>query len=349
MSDNERNPSGDEMPHDEALRDLYRSLPADEPRAELDDAIVAAAKRLAEVRRSRQIVRRLRWAVPLAAAAGLVLTLTLTRLTPQQVTTGTSFRSVESDAPPVAVPQEAFSATQAAPPAKTEAVPQEHAERASEAAREQPRAVAREKNSEARRPADHALAKNHAQTQRLAEAQPRELAPAAPPVVPPAAPAAVPPPAARAAQPAVPPALAARKAAPGAPASEGSAALLQQAPTPREHDRSAPDRAGANEAAGLRASDEEDSWPFALQAGLSAEETCRRVRTVLKHSCRFHEGVALVPVSPPARIDRGSDKGKNVSHLKLTLRDGRLSKVILRVLSQNGTTEDIVLTAQPLP
>ncbi|MFN2427807.1 MAG: hypothetical protein ABR587_15325, partial [Candidatus Binatia bacterium] len=75
----------EQMPHDEDLRKLYRELPADEPRAQIDDAILAAARRTSTAKRP-SLLRRLRWTIPMAAAAGVVLTLTLTRLAPERAT-----------------------------------------------------------------------------------------------------------------------------------------------------------------------------------------------------------------------------------------------------------------------
>jgi hypothetical protein len=85
----------DQLPHDEELRSLYRRLPADEPRAEIDEAILSAARELADAtaRKSsdrheghrRRFMAPGRFVLPLAAAAAsVILTVTLTRLTPEQ-------------------------------------------------------------------------------------------------------------------------------------------------------------------------------------------------------------------------------------------------------------------------
>ncbi len=74
----------DQVPHDERLRELYRELPADEPRAGIDAAILAAARRRGARDSRASLLARIRWAVPLAAAAGVVLTFALMRLAPEQ-------------------------------------------------------------------------------------------------------------------------------------------------------------------------------------------------------------------------------------------------------------------------
>src|SRR5689334_2143271 len=70
----------EQLPHDEELRTLYRRLPADEPRADIDANILAAARAESRQHRRSVVLRRLRWTLPLAAAAGVILTLSLTRL-----------------------------------------------------------------------------------------------------------------------------------------------------------------------------------------------------------------------------------------------------------------------------
>jgi hypothetical protein len=80
-------PHENELPHDDDLRALYRQLPAEEPQAQTDDAIRAAARRAvaAAPRHSAPAWRGiLRWQVPVAVAATLLLTLVIVREEPAQ-------------------------------------------------------------------------------------------------------------------------------------------------------------------------------------------------------------------------------------------------------------------------
>jgi len=79
----------DALPRDEALRALYRQLPAEEPRAEIDAAILAAARRAvgagpASAKASQPAWRSPRWQIPFAIAATMVLTLVIVREEPAQ-------------------------------------------------------------------------------------------------------------------------------------------------------------------------------------------------------------------------------------------------------------------------
>ena len=73
-----------ELPEDVELRRLYRGLPSEEPRAEIDAMILEAARRATRSpAKPRSIVRRIAWVLPLAAAAGIVLT--LSRVAPKAI------------------------------------------------------------------------------------------------------------------------------------------------------------------------------------------------------------------------------------------------------------------------
>lgn len=112
----------DEMPHDDQLRALYRKLPADEPRAQLDDAILAAARKRAREAARLRVLRRVRWTVSLAAAAGLVLTLTLNQRTsePELKRADVSEVQLTEHAPPAGAP--AAAPTPAPAPATLDAL-----------------------------------------------------------------------------------------------------------------------------------------------------------------------------------------------------------------------------------
>lgn len=72
------NGARDHDPEDEALRALYRQLPADEPGAHIDAALRAAAHDAArEARQRRRLWPVLRWSVPLAAAAAALLVMVI--------------------------------------------------------------------------------------------------------------------------------------------------------------------------------------------------------------------------------------------------------------------------------
>lgn len=92
MSIDPRDPSagngsgeGSDMPRDDALRALYRQLPAEDPRTEVDEVIRAAARKAvgagprASGAAPTAYSRTLRWAVPLATAASLVLVVMMVR------------------------------------------------------------------------------------------------------------------------------------------------------------------------------------------------------------------------------------------------------------------------------
>lgn len=83
IDDRRTHDDDDVPPRDDELRALYRQLPVEEPGAEIDDAIRAAARRAvgaAPVRTPVQSFPRvLRWAVPFATAASLILVVMLAR------------------------------------------------------------------------------------------------------------------------------------------------------------------------------------------------------------------------------------------------------------------------------
>lgn len=68
------------LPDDPAVQALYRQLPADQPPAALDEAILAAARRAAGSK-PRAVPAWQRWRIPLAAAASILLSVMLLRHT----------------------------------------------------------------------------------------------------------------------------------------------------------------------------------------------------------------------------------------------------------------------------
>ena len=346
----------DQMPHDEQLRALYRELPADEPRAELDEAILAAARRRNDVERRRTLLRRLRWTVPMAAAAGLVLTLTLTRLTPEQ-------RATTSMSPPA--PQE----TPVGSYASRDEMREEAAPLAqpgnlqglgdlSDGAPATPGSGAGRDNAVLDRPAARADAAPMARTARKEEA----ARPAAPPAA--AASAAAPAPAAP-----PPPAVSASDAARVKSRALGQIAEMAPAPEAKELDDANRAASAAPEMAiaAKKPADEDagagsygafeapapaavEPWPFGLEAGLTAEETCRRVRAALDRECEFRAGLVDLPLDPAATIDRGPHAGRSASRLTLALQDNKLWSAVLTLRLPDGTTGQVALIARdPAP
>jgi hypothetical protein len=411
----------DEMPHDDELRALYRKLPADVPRSQIDDTILAAARRRSDVARRRSIVRRLRWTVPLAAAAGVVLTLTLTHLTPDQGALQRSSHSMAFNALPwseqsgdssvsawVAQPPFPSSAQQTAPAYPSPAVPPASAQppAPSYASPAVPRPSAQpsaapppaqpgnlnalgymmdgspaarvdqdKANTDER--ADHETAAATADAKKPAAAAKAEAArPMAPPPVAAAAPAA--PPLAALTEEArgkgralaklkdVAPAReakahdeldAAGRVAGGAPAGAAASATAPEAGTAAGTTRetqaggaAASDSAtAACEAAPPSPPQEVPPWPFNLEAGLTADEACRRVSAALHRKCAFFDTRVDMELSPIVPIDRGRVVGTSASRLTLALRNGKLWSVVLQLTSPAGDTSQAVLVAPDAP
>ncbi len=304
----------DEMPHDDELRALYRKLPADEPRAALDDAILAAARRRNKVA-VRTLTRRLRWSLPLAAAAGVVLMLTLTRLTPEQPAVDLTAAPAVTEThkqplPPLAPQREPDGANREADTVRAEQAQPPPAATSDAKERDQYMALAQEARppDAARKREESARAQQlESNAQRRAPDR-RNLAAAAPPAAP--VPRALPP----SATPPVP-------AAPSE-ASRAIAGMLMSA-----------------------ASSQHDAWPFGLEAALPADDACRRVSSALHVTCTFRDEVAVVTLAAPAPIDRGRLAGKSVSRLTLALRNGSLRSVALQFA--DGTGEEVLTAPEP--
>lgn len=357
----------DEMPHDDELQAAYRRLPADEPPEAVDAAILGAARRRSDEERRRRRIRRIRMSVPLAAAAGMILTLTLTHLggdrrdalLPLGETSGQESRAVaEANRAKVAAPAsepEAVAALSAdapaAPPPSPPPAPAAMAKRAipsSEPQRTVPPRQPKKEKADAG-PAREATAES-APGSRTEGGSHRSLGYIE--GFPPAAASGdadagdADEPAAGAAemhddaQLARSPAPASEEAASARARDNASiAALAGSAPKPAE---SGMDSAGIP-ATPPKAPADASPWPFGLDAAIDADEACRRITAALHQACAFREGVAVVTVDPPVAVDRGALAGRRVSLLTLTLREGRLARVALKLPSADGTSVEEVV------
>lgn len=90
------------LTRESGLNRLYRDLPAEEPPAHLDQAILAAAHRAISSRPAS--VSRLRWQAPFALAATVLLTASLVFLFPAQETTQPQIYAPASAPAPAAQP-----------------------------------------------------------------------------------------------------------------------------------------------------------------------------------------------------------------------------------------------------
>jgi hypothetical protein len=374
----------DELPHDEELRSLYRRLPADEPRAEIDEAILSAARELggAAARKPadaaarehegqrRRFLARARWMLPIAAAASVILTVTLTRLTPEQPAIAPSelretsddsnaygtagLEAAEEDKADIAqsAPESpvlsdgpidgargsglAKSARQA-PPAMAE--PDAGKPQPAKEANEPAAAPAKPKSEAAtgtarlhedRRRAESIAAGRAATAESVEKRTAEERQPKD-------APAPVPAP---------PEDSAISGAAPAPPPAAGMAS--------RDEARIDEDQAAAQSDVLARKAPEAEQerpapsheWPFGLAPGLDQTEACRQIASALQATCRFHLGVAVVHLKEEAMVDRGEFAGRKVTRITLVARSGPLTSVGLQL---EGFTTDQVLVAPPAP
>lgn len=302
------------MPHDDELRDLYRRLPSDEPRAEIDAKILSAA-RSGNARQSRTtLLRRIRWALPLAAAAGVVLTFALMRLAPERRLEGTDERAPE----PATLERDASDDAARRPEDRVEV------------ARPEARSAAGQRRAR--------LDGDGGDAAPAGPAGPATIAAAPPPD--PADPAAE-----QAATESKPGLAAAKKsneasgpAGPASPPAEAAvaaqrhdlAACLADETDPVEAEARARALAEAEAARKEENAVEAARWPFGLEPWLDASEACRRAAAALSTTCEFHGSVAVLDADPPVPVDVGLSRGSPVRQLTLTLRDGRLAKVDLR-------------------
>jgi hypothetical protein len=423
----------DQLPHDEDLRTLYRKLPADEPRAEIDEAILAAARAQIHERQRARFLERLRWAMPLAAAASIAVTLTLIRVAPKQTPlpaaqvdgevetlqtkaakqtrppaagSASSSRDEGHDSQPREDIDEARTLEQKkkadgplmAAPALRGAAPQPPA---AVPAAPQPDAEARAKSPASAKPP----AEQFATTPGAPHAAPPS---AAPPPAPSAAPPAIPSPAAPEARarrgvsdslkglgyitgsepaskeaspaasgnadsPAPPPPATGEAAAPRDDLRSSVQDQLQKANDARAksevtaelHDDQLADKkdAFASDDLARRRAEESDSaserakpeagtlagsvpaqpaaWPFRLEPGLEAEESCRRVAAMLKTSCNVSSDTATISLAKPQTISTGEFAGSKVSRVRLLFRNGKLWKISL--LLEGYKTEQVLV------
>ncbi len=381
----------EQLPHDEELRSLYRKLPADEPRAEVDEAILSAARALADAtarerreaheRQRRRFRERAGLLVPLAAAASVILTLTLTRLTPEQQAVAPARLDEARDesmatrqAPSAATPErdanllEPEEAPSSAYGEAEEAPAFGYGEPEELMAEETPMPVpnaAPEKQKESAKPASRPSASAGAAAPPAQEPKARADSDAVAASKDAGADDARPfarlsPLAAKKAVPAQPPAV---RQVPTEPAAVPEAAgaygeaeepLAEEAPMPAP---ASPPSAAAGAAAarlGDTASSKKaelsaaagPSWPFGLEPRLDSAEACRRASAALKTECRFDADTAVMNPAQPVAADRGEFAGRKVSRLTLVSANGALSKIILQV---EGYTTGQVLVAPPAP
>jgi hypothetical protein len=384
----------EELPHDEELRSLYRKLPADEPRAEVDEAILAAAREVAEAaareaaarevaeaaarkvaaresaarddgedahaQQRRRFLARAAWIVPLATAASVILTVSLTRLSPERsdVETSRLHESADSavgrqgaapaehdeawpeESPRPAPPPASAATAKTAEPAKPKAEAAQPAVEAMEARR---RADEKKASGAAARSAGEALARKKAADESQAKSAPADAAKSSDTASDTAADTAAamapekesaevggaPPPAAA---PASPPlaALADRD--------DGRSAAMQR---PEAGARIVkPDEPGQqrNQAAST-------AWPFGLAPGLDAAEACRRLESALESTCRFEGSEAVVSPKKLAVADRGEFVGRRITRVMLVATGGRLVEIRLQV--EGFTTEQVLVAPAP--
>lgn len=364
----------DEMPHDDELQAAYRRLPADEPPEAVDAAILGAARRRSDEERRRRRLRRIRMSVPLAAAAGVILTLTLTRLgddrrgalpplgeTARQESRDRMEMDGAEKAAPASEPEAVATLSAeapAAPPPSPPPAPAAMAKRAipsSEPLRTNPlRQPKKEKADADPSPETTVESVPGSKTEGGSHRSLGYIE-------------------------GFPPVDGSGDAAVGGEAGEAAAgaaelhddAELRGSAAPA-HDEAASARARGNAsvaalAAPAPAPKPAESgmfsaripasppkapaaaapWPFGLEAALESDEACRRITGALHEACAFREGVAVVTVDPPVAVDRGALAGRRVSRLTLTLSNGRLSRVTLRLPSTGGgSIEEVVLDAE---
>jgi hypothetical protein len=333
------------LPHDDELGELYRCLPADEPRAELDRAILEAGRRAAArprgvVRSIRSVrsIRRVRWIAPLAAAAGVVLTLTLTRVADRTA------EPVSSDAPAAELRDRGV------PAAELDAPAQRDVEVLGHGAGDAPPPGQPQRMDGS--PSSHAESRKAAPPAMREESAPRaQDSFAAPPS------AAIPRQRAsqaggealRAESATQPPAGAAAKAE--AKRSAQAAAEARPAPPPpaalaRDNDTMAP---AAPEAASSAASEapavpcmddgspaapeppRPEVCPFLVTVGLTAEEACHALTNHLRRPCRVDGDRIEMRLEPPVALADGAPAERIV----VELAGGRVQR--MRVFMAGGT------------
>jgi len=345
VSDQRHDDSPDGMPDDHGLRELYRTLPADEPRAELDDQILAAARlgAAAGAKEPRSVVHRLRWAVPVAMAAGVVLTLTLTRLTPEQQAVNL----------PVAETDLRLEKHAPASPSM-DSIGAADASRAN-APQAQPEAELKSKEDEStsrRAPAR----KDEADSARINGAVMPDARDSAPTdaIVRPSKPAS--PPAAALAPPAATVAPGSPEPSPPAPSDAAPPADTPRVwenlrglgyvdkPRDRGHAGIAAKRASPNEAdvaAATGAVTGAEPWPFGLESGLPAGEACRRVTEAVRKPCTLSGTIADVTVEAGVIVDRGAYAGRSATRIRLLAEGNLIVGVELQLKTGNGGTESV--------
>lgn len=334
MSNHTTEGQGPELPHDDDLARLYRQLPADQPSPEIDRAILDAAR---TVRPRRGAVLRMRWALPIAAAAGVVLMLTLTRLTPElqspewierdalrEETTSAELRADAKDAEEAMSARSAKNVRDTELAAKKEDVPAQAAKAAS-------RASLRERG-------DSVGASPIAKAKIAQPASPAEQPPVAAVVAPPNQPMR---------------SLGSidetSPAAPGPSAESSVSTKLGSAKTasPELSQHRDEGRDEGRDAQGESKRQGEQVWPFALEAGMGSEEACHRMSEKLRVPCAFAGGQAELPTPAATLVDRGIWRGRVVTKVILHAQSGALIDVELELTTPQNQTERVRAASPP--
>ena len=334
--------NGDELPDDDALARLYRSMPKLEPPAEVDAAILAAARRETAMPKPSSVRALVRWGVPLAAAASIAITFALTRLSgdpravdvlssrndvAQQVTpAGSGAGEVDRHAvaesaqqAPAASPDMAPAASPDMAPAPAPAPPPA-AESLTRPAAPAPQPLA--KREIAPTPSDQSATRARQESASAPQHEEKRYGAAA------SAPRARDDFAAR------------PKSEQDAPA---AALAAKQAEVPPGRAGTGPmaDSAEGRDARMAIADPDAAAWPFGLEPDLAADEACRRITAALAVACEFRGARADVVVSPPRAIDRGRHAGRSVERIAIFEQKGRIATLEIRIA---GETAPLVFT-----
>ena len=352
-----RNEDAAELPGDEGLRALYAQLPDVAPRAELDEAILAASREVLRgvasnrdrsSRRSgrERATRVLRWGLPVAAAASVMFVVLREHrdLVPQaEFAANPSPREEQASKPnqehagrisePPSAPAEHAERDESASPQFAPPAPPPAVEWKRKAAPASPMADAVHKAAPASPEARAAAREAFDSSAAIRDERARNDAPSptkegrAIPVPPPAGSAA----------PAIPAPSVAESAdlANSAPPARGNE--LRSAPAaamPKSEDSSSTASALGALAAkettpGLSITEVDKPWPLGLEFSMSTEAACAKLRALSSRGCVLHNEVAVVELDEAWRLTSGVHEGRWIVAVKLIAKDGRITKLDL--------------------